>query len=270
MQPKQLIVSIHDVRPGLFGNVRSMLNLLAAEGVTQTSLLVIPNFHREEPIEQQPELVTELKRLQEAGHEIVLHALYHREDPPPTRQSAFEYIVSRHYTSGEGEFYRLDKATALERIAAGQELFKRLDFKADGFTAPAWLYSEDTVSAIRERGFKYYTTLWGVQPMVHDEFIRARAVVWSHRAAWRRMTSNACLPWIASRIIRNGGVLRIALHPPDFNYLSIRDCALKILRQALQAGYQATTYRALVDKSASDRNLLKASRARDTRVQQSR
>lgn len=242
---KPLIVSIHDVRPRLFEEVRQMLQILAREGIETTSLLVIPNFHREEPLQNYPAIIENLKQLQSQGHELMLHALYHREEPLPKHEKIYDYIVAHHYTNGEGEFFRIDQTNARERIAAGLQLFQQLGFNNSGFTAPAWLYSEGALAALRELQIAYHTTLWGIGRL-QGSFIPARAIVWSHRAAWRRWISNTWLPGIAQRIMQRQGILRIALHPPDFRYAEIRQCALNIIRQALQQGYRPTTYRDLV------------------------
>lgn len=251
-----LVVSIHDVRPGLIDSVTRMLEILKNHGVAKTSLLVIPNFHHQEPLAEQPKILQKIRDWQTQGHELMQHALYHREDRP-TKQTAWQYLVSRHYTNGEGEFYRLNKSTAQQRLQNGKKLFADWQFNSPGFTAPAWLYSQESIEAIADCGFAYFTTLLGVQP-INRPFISARAIVWSHRAAWRRFTSNLILPIIATRLMLMKRPLRIALHPPDFDYPAIQSSALKIIERALQRGYQPTTYMQLVEQSGISTSLASA------------
>ena len=227
-----------------------MLADLQKAGIEQTSLLVVPNFHKQEPLEQSGQFIEQLRSWQNSGHELVLHSHFHIEDVMPRNETLREKITANIYTAGEGEFYRLDKQTADSRLRAGLETFKKLGLRTHGFIAAAWLYSHESIEAIRLNSFGYFTTLKGIQDLKSDRFIQSRAIVWSHRSAFRRLTSNLALPYMANNIIRKGTVLRLALHPPDFDHSSIKRCFFDILDIALENGYRPRTYADCLDLSS--------------------
>ncbi len=254
MHKKSLIVSIHDVRPGLLPEIQQMMSTLAQIGISRTSLLVIPNFHRHEPITANQALIYELRRLQDQGHEIVLHALYHLEDAQPDRGGVREFLLARLHTRGEGEFLRLHREEARKRIASGLECLRRLGFSPTGFVAPAWLYSKDSVAAISDNGLEYYTTLYHICTTDPPSRIPSRAIVWWNRK-YLRCLSNLFLPRMSQRIMSQQQPLRLALHPPDFQHATVRRTALAIIARALAAGYQPTTYADYVREPYRDKAL---------------
>ena len=96
------IVSIHDVAPPFFDRVRRMVDELSDIGVQRRSLLVIPNYHGQWPIDQHPEFCRWLQQRQTRGDEIILHGYEHIGIGTPKTFS--DRFKNRWGTVGEGEF----------------------------------------------------------------------------------------------------------------------------------------------------------------------
>jgi predicted deacetylase len=59
--------------------------------------------------------------------------------PARERETLRERLITGAYTAGEGEFYDLDYADALERITRARDEFVAAGLRPRGFIAPAWL-----------------------------------------------------------------------------------------------------------------------------------
>ena len=122
--------------------------------------------------------------------------------------------------------------------------FRRLDAPAPvGFIAPAWLLGNEAAEAVREAGFRYTTYLTGVRNFrtAGDAgFVPARSLVYSCRNRWRRAAS---LLWNAglARRLRGGPLLRVSLHPPDFQHADIWRQVRRLVGEALR-DREAVTY----------------------------
>ncbi len=213
---KSLVVSLHDVSPLTQALCEEVLIQLLHLGIKQTSLLVIPNHHRQAPISRDSAFQTWLTRKVEAGHEPVLHGYFHQRQ----KQSADSYrakLTTEFYTAGEGEFFDLSAQEASIRLQQGLEELAFLPRKITGFIAPAWLLGAEAEVAVRRLGFLYTTRLGSVRVFDQSGDLRSQSLVWSTRAPWRALTSlvwNRCL---ALRLAR-APLIRIGIHPPDFKH----------------------------------------------------
>ncbi len=232
-----LVVSIHDVSPLTSLRVTDMLAGLAEAGVERTSLLVVPNHHHRAPMAEDPEFQAWLRELQATGHEIVLHGYFHQR---PASGEWRTRIVTEYYTAGEGEFYDLSEMEAAWRLKKAREEFAAAGFHPSGFIAPAWLLGGQAERAVAAAGFAYTTRLRNVKDLVSGREEPSQSLVWSVRSAWRRAVS---LWWNASLARRLAGtrLLRVGLHPPDWDHPAIRKQALELISAAL-AAREAMTY----------------------------
>jgi len=244
-----LIVSIHDVCPGSQAQVGKMLDDLAAVGVPKTSLLVIPNRHKKDPAFSDTEFCSWLRHKQAARHEAVLHGYYHMRiaQGEPT---GWKRLMAKHYTAGEGEFFDLDYETAKELLIRGrEEMTESLGQEPSGFIAPAWLLGPEALKAVLEMPFSYTTRIGdvlrpgpGVGPERMEDAIShaSQSLCYSVRAPWRRACSlvwnEVLLAWLGYRPL-----IRIGLHPPDWEYPAIRRHALRCIKRAL-VGRTPMTY----------------------------
>lgn len=240
-----------------------MLSDLAEEGVSRTSLLVIPDHHHKGCIDADPAFSAWLRVAVDQGHEAVLHGYYHLRSSKDHEGFATR-LITRSYTAGEGEFYDLDFKEASTLLRAGREALERCgvkteglrttpvgfnDLKPDGFVAPAWLLGEEAERAVKAEGFRYTTRISTIIDFRSGTTHSARSMVYSVRAGWRRVMS---LFWneMLFHALRNKPLLRIGLHPPDWEHEAIRRHILKCVRLAL-AQREVTTYREWLDQITS-------------------
>src|ERR1700719_2618349 len=146
---KRNVVSLHDVSPRTQTLCEEILTQLRQSGINQTSLLVIPNHHREAPISEDSAFRPWLSRKIEAGHEPVLHGYFHQRQ----KQNADSFrarLTTEIYTAGEGEFFDLSTEQASIWVWRGLEDLAFLQRKVVGFIAPAWLLGACAEIAVRE------------------------------------------------------------------------------------------------------------------------
>ena len=245
-----LVVSIHDLSTVTRVAVSRMLADLAEVGVSVTSLLVIPDHHHKGRIEEDPDFVAWLRGRVAEGHEAVLHGFYHLR-PSKAGEGVVTKLITRSYTAGEGEFHdlSLDEASAL--LQQGRASLRACGIEPAGFIAPAWLLGDEAEAAVRKEGFDYTTRIGSVIDCRDGQIFAARSMVYSVRAPWRRGLS---LVWngLLFRFLRmrKAPLLRIGLHPPDWEHEAIRRQILKYIRIAVRER-NATTYREWLDRRRS-------------------
>ena len=228
-----LVVSIHDVSPATRGRTDGILRDLAAIGCSKTSLLVVPDHHGRGRISADAEFGEWLRARVCEGHEAVLHGYWHRRESRDA-EGILTKLVTQSYTAGEGEFFDLEKVEAARRLAKGREEFAAIGVEAEGFIAPAWLLGAEAEAAVREAGFGYTTRIAVVRDFATGRDHRSRSLVWSVRAGWRRICSLAWNGAVFSSL-KKFPLLRIGIHPPDWDHAAIRGQILKLCRVALAA-----------------------------------
>jgi predicted deacetylase len=236
---QSLVVSIHDVAPSTQAVVQEIIDDLRQSGVSCCSLLVIPHYHEKESLAQSPTFVEWLQKKEQEGHEIVLHGWCHLR-PAAAQERLWKRWMTQHYTRGEGEFYDLSYDEARAKLKMGKAALEKAGFdfkKISGFIAPAWLLGKEAERAVIDEGFAYTTRLHGVidlqkeYPALH----RSQSMVYSVSAAWRRWVSlfwNEFLFRCSEQ--RAWPLLRLGLHPPDWNYSAIRHHALSTVAQTIK------------------------------------
>ena len=249
-----LVVSIHDVSPVTRTAVTRILADLMKIGVPVTSLLVIPNHHHKAPIAGDPDFGAWLRGLVQQGNEVVLHGFHHLRSRVEGEGLATR-LMTRSYTAGEGEFYDLPYGEASELLAKGRAALRLCGLEerdVPGFIAPAWLLGTDAERAVRDAGFRYTTRIGCVIDCATRRQFPARSMVYSVRAFWRRAVS---LLWneILFQKLRGSPLLRIGLHPPDWEHPGIRRHALACIRLAA-ARSKVTTYRDWLDRRRDSRH----------------
>ncbi len=217
-----------------------MLGDLAEAGVSTTSLLVIPDHHQRGRINANLRFSSWLREVEHQGHEAVLHGFYHLR-PVKNGENLTTRLITRSYTAGEGEFYDLSFAEATALLREGREAMLSCGVTPQGFIAPAWLLGAEAERAVREEGFGYTTRIGTVIDCLSRREYAARSMVYSVRAGWRRALSLFWNEFLFHRL-RKAPLLRIGLHPPDWEHEQIRRHILQCVRLAAQER-QVTTYR---------------------------
>ena len=129
-------------------------------------------------------------------------------------------MVTRFYTQNEGEFYDLDAESALEAVSKAQAEFSELGLHPTGFIAPAWLLSLPAEEALRRAGCGYTTRIGNVLNLRTGARHDSQSMVYSVRNTWRRVVSLAWNAFLFRRL-RDNPLLRVGIHPPDFEQRAI-------------------------------------------------
>ena len=224
-----LLASIHDVSPRFEGEVERLLDLLAPHVGRRLAMLVVPNHWGEAPIVPGTRFATRLRASADEGIEIFLHGFFHRDDS--RHQSAGARLRARFMTASEGEFLGLPKDEALARINAGRSLIEDVIGRSiDGFVAPAWLYGEGALEALRMASLPIaedHFRIWS--PASGRQLARGPVITWASRTKARLASS-----LVAAAALRRAPleVLRVGVHPPDVNHPRLVRSIDKTLRAA--------------------------------------
>ena len=213
----RLLVSVHDVTPRHADRLRRIAALLARHGLRgRYSALVVPNFWHEWPLADHPDFIAWLRDQVEEGVEPVLHGYYHRDESP--HASGWDRLRGRHLTAGEGEFLGLPYEAARARLAAGRALVEDLlRASVTGFVAPAWLYGQPSLDALRDLAFAHAEDHWSVWSPSTGRRLAAGPVV--SYASRDRVRVAGSLLWsrASAALLRPLPIVRLAIHPHDLD-----------------------------------------------------
>jgi uncharacterized protein len=224
-----LLASIHDVSPRFESEVDALADRLAPAVGGRMAMLVVPNHWHESPIVPGSPFAARLRGWADSGVEMFLHGFFHRDETPTSRTS--DRLRARYMTAGEGEFLGLDRGEATRRIDDGRALLEDVIGRPiDGFVAPAWLYGEGALEALRESGVRLAEDHWHVwSPSSGQTLARGPVITWASRTRARLLSSLAAAATLRHVPIP---VLRIGVHPPDIRSPPL----LKSIDATLSAG----------------------------------
>jgi len=207
----RLLASIHDVTPHFESEVDALFDRLSGLlGGPRMAMLVVPDFEDKAPLAGNTAFAAKLRRWADAGVEMFLHGWCHRDD---ARQKGF---MQKHMTAGAGEFAQLSREEARRRLERGRPLVEdAIGRPVTGFIAPAWLYSRESIEALRDCGFPLaedHLKVW--EPTTGRVVARGPVITWASRTKGRIASSlmvagaARAAPWALPNA-------RIAVHPPD-------------------------------------------------------
>ena len=219
---KLLLASIHDVGPRFESEVDRLADLMGGVlGGPRFAMLVVPDHWGLAPLGQAPAFRSRLRAWADQGVEMFVHGWYHKDMAEHAGLASFK---ARHMTAGEGEFLGLDRAEAARRMADGKALVEdAIGRPAAGFIAPAWLYGEGAMAALREGGFALaedHMRVW--QPATGTILARGPVVTWASRSRPRQLSSLAVAA-LARSTFHALDVVRIATHPGDTGVPALLD-----------------------------------------------
>ena len=205
-----LLASIHDVGPGFEGEVDALAELLGGQlGGSHFAMLVVPDHWGENPLLPRTPFARRLRGWAEQGVEMFVHGWYHKD-------------MARHMTAGEGEFLGLDREEAARRMTAGRKLVEDVTGKETaGFVAPAWLYGEGALAALRSSQFALaedHLRVW--RPQSGETLARGPVITWASRSPMR-MASSLAFAALARTALQPLDVVRVATHPGDTSKAAI-------------------------------------------------
>ncbi len=228
--PPQILISIHDVTPRHFARVCEIVDLFDELGIgAHFSMLVVPDFWNAWPLADHPEFCKWLRGQANRGVEMILHGYTHLDE---SKQSNWK---TKHLTAGEGELCNLTKGQAIDKIKAGEKvLHETCNIQAKGFCAPAWLYSEQSKTALQECGYLFaedHMHVWS--PQNGNQRAKGPVISYASRSMPRILSS---LLWsrVADWALRPLPVLRLAIHPHDFDIAALRREITRMLQSQLR------------------------------------
>jgi predicted deacetylase len=245
---RRLAVAIHDVEPRTFERVATIRQWLLARGVHRATLLVVPAARLHPFDSARPELADWLRGRVADGDSVAQHGLRH------LRTRAAGPLGSLHARMAGGraaEFAGLDSPAAADAVDTGRALLARAGLRPRGFVAPGYLYTRALRRELALR-FLWWADLWAVHTAGGD--LAAPALTLGTSSPLRRVTSPALL---RARAAHAGAVLRLDVHPGDFDHASHVAAIELVLARA--AGRAPVTY----DELAGGR-LVSAGAARRT------
>ena len=203
-----LAVAIHDVEPRSFARTVEIRAWLEDRGIGRVTLLVIPAADLHPIGARAPDLAAWLRRRGAKGDVVAQHGLVHRAGgSPPWPRSA----LAAWQGGASAEFPGLSREDAARRVATGRRLLRDISIDPRGFVAPGYAYTR----ALRE-----------ILAESHDWFADLRAVRTRHgdfhAPALCLGSSTKLKRTLSPRIVRaaariTGAVMRIDIHPADFN-----------------------------------------------------
>lgn len=215
-----LLASIHDVGPRSESQVDQLADLLGESlGSRRFAMLVVPDHWGEAPLRAGTPFAARLRGWAEAGIEMFVHGWFHKDTAAHQGLAA---IKARHMTASEGEFLGLDAAEAARRMAEGRALIEDITGRAAaGFIAPAWLYGEGAMAALRESSFALaedHMKVW--VPQTGAVLARGPVVTWASRSG-PRTASSLAFAALARAALHPLPTVRVAVHPGDVTKRSI-------------------------------------------------
>ena len=192
-------------------------------------MLVVPNHWGEAPIVAGSPFASRLRRWADAGTEIFLHGYYHRD--LSAHVGIGDHLRATFMTAGEGEFLGLSRQEASSRIAKGRSLLEDVIGRpVNGFVAPAWLYGEGALAALRESSMPIaedHMRIWS--PATGARLASGPVITWASRTRARAASS-----LFAAAALRHAPlkVLRVGVHPPDCRHPALVRSIEKTLKTA--------------------------------------
>lgn len=181
-------------------------------------MLVVPNHWGDAPIIPRSPFAARLRSWADNGVEMFLHGFYHRDDSGHGNRS--DRLKARLMTASEGEFLGLSRRDAGRRIAEGRALLEDVIGRSiDGFVAPAWLYGEGALEALKDASISLaedHFRVWS--PKTGQKLAAGPVITWASRTKMRLASSLA-----AASLLRHApiNVLRVGVHPPDVRHAAL-------------------------------------------------
>lgn len=232
MGPQRLLlISIHDVCPRFENEVNVLVDRIAPYVGHRFAMLVVPNHWRESPILPRSDFAARLRAWSDMGVEMFVHGYFHQQDRRPATLT--DRLRAQLMTAREGEFLGVDCNEACRRLARGQQLLEDIIGRpVTGFVAPAWLYGDGALTALRARRVRIAEDHWEVwSPALDEVLARGPVITWASRSSLRLLSS-----LVAASVLRHLRlpVLRVGVHPPDVHQPALMKSIEATLSHALK------------------------------------
>jgi uncharacterized protein len=236
------VCSLHDVAPFHLDRLRRAEDVLERLGVTRITYLLVPDYHGRGRADLDDAFVAWCRAPRPFAVRWALHGYTHRDDAPAdARRTPAERLKARQLTGGEGEFLRRDAAVLEDRLCRGMRVFRAVVGREPaGFVAPAWLHTPVLPPLLARLGFAWTEDHRAIHRLRDGRAVPAPVITWATRTPLRTWTSVRGTPLLLRRW-RERPVLRLAVHPFDFDHRETVASISRVWRQALASGGQQFT-----------------------------
>ncbi len=233
------LVSIHDVMPETLADVRALLARLERRRIAPVMLLVVPGRDWSDAA------IRELRAWQDDGHQLAGHGWHHHVTRlRGLRQRLHGALLSRHCA----EHLPLAAADIRRLMRRNHAWFAEHDLRPPLlYVPPAWALGALPPRELAGLPFPLVETLGGVHDVRRGRFHRLPVIGFEAdtrlRAFALRLANGA-----ARMLVRQTGLLRVAIHPADARLHLARD-----LDGWLHSAVRITSYAALGEADAGTR-----------------
>jgi len=139
----------------------------------------------------------------------------------------------------EGEFRHLSPQWLRDRLVRGREVYRStLDQEPSGFIAPKWMGNRHLAEILAELGYAWTEDDHSLCNLDTGGRRWSPVVTWVTRVAWRKRLALWGCPLLV-RLTQSMPLLRIAMHPFDFDHPDVVNSIEGIVTHARQAREQA-------------------------------
>ncbi len=249
MSTLRVFFAMHDVTPFHRQRLERAEALFEKWGIEKVLYLLVPNYHGAHRAERDAAFQAWCRRSRQFEVQWFLHGYFHLLVPGDKIDQQIESEASPRRITGdlpvgsprsnEAEFSRLSPDANRDRLIRGSEVFRRcLGFDPPGFVAPKWMGSPHLVPALEDLGFQWTEDDRSIRHLSQERRFASPVITWATRSWWRKQSSLWGCPVLFS-LWRPAGLLRIAMHPFDFDHPAVIDSIARIVAAALETRTQA-------------------------------
>lgn len=244
---KKVLISLHDAAPHHLSRLKRIETFFEELAVPSVSYLLIPDYHYHSKTvskETGEAFYRWCNRSRPFRVQWILHGYSHIQDLTSSGQhrKIHDFINRKIKTAGEGEFESLPPEEIRARIRKGSAHFETvLGTRPRDFIAPAWIFNSDLTGVLKDEGFITTENHRHIFNLQENRTIPVPVITWATRNVFLKTLSIIGCP-ILHRIWSSKPVLRIAVHPYDFDHPGTVRNIRTVLKKVL-AHRQAVTYR---------------------------
>ena len=242
----RVIVSMHDATPFHLQRLIRAERFFQEVGVTKLTYLLVPKYHGSYLSSENQEFIDWCKKSRSIQLQWHLHGYHHLEQVSDLTEtengkSKSDGWKRKYLTAGEGEFLSLNAEVIRKKIIQGQDVFQKcLGFQPIGFVAPAWLFNDRLPTILKEQGILFTEDHRQLYRVDSGQSLASPVITWATRTWLRKYGSLVVCP-ILERLWAAEGVLRVAVHPFDFDHAVTVSNIRKVLKRVLKIREQNFT-----------------------------
>ena len=224
-QIHRALISVHDVMPSTLERVAALVALAAEHELHHVTLLVVPglDWHREQ--------IDQLRRWQDAGHDLAAHGWTHRCRPPRSwGHRLHSWLLSRDVA----EHLSATPAERIEILSRSADWFERHHLGLPTlYVPPAWALAMPT-RELRTSPFALIETLPGLVFCATGRRLCLPLVGFEADTSAREFCVSRLNRWNQTASQLTGRPVRVGLHPFDLD-LRLQAEARRTLRSCQAA-----------------------------------